>query len=770
MPKKNTQDSNKEVSVLKWQDLLQNTWFLSWLWFGSQVKEEEENKVEEITKEPEQDSIVASVEDFAALMPTPTPSRPRPVARPRPQHGWQQRAPQHGGHQRTPQHGWQQRAPQHGWHQKPHGSYGNNYNRSQQPVKSAPTPAARKPKVAKTSANLVKKDSVVMQDMISVKEFAEKMGVSHLEVMKKLLENKIMVSINSSIDFETATLIAEEFGVGVTKEQATMNVESFMLGDLQAVLDLDKNAEHKAMRPPIVTVMWHVDHGKTSLLDYLRKTNVAAGEAGWITQSIGASVIQHDGQEITFIDTPGHELFTTLRARGAKLTNVAVIVIAADDGIMPQTAESIDHAKAAGVPIIIAVTKIDKPHNNFDRIKTDLGIHDIIPEDWGWDVPVIGVSSVTGQGIPDLLEAILLHSEMLDLQYDPTRAAVWVVLDAHKDAKQWVVSSIIVLTGTLRVGDIIVAYNTYGKVKRMQDWKWKQVKKVTGWEPVQILWLSELPEPGRMVEVVAKEKDAQARVSAIQEKESVETHASVVDQFLQDIQWSEKTELRLILKAEGSSSLDALKQAVQTVEVPDNVVVKIIRSDVGQFTESDLSLAQASKALLLWFDVATSPILKKKAQALQVEMKSFAIIYELTDFLTQLALGMLKKEYEEVFIGKLNVLWVFFRKGKEMVIGWKVLDWHVRNGATFKVMRREGEEMVEFVSGKITSLQKDQTNVKEMAKWHECGMKVRVGKKIEVWDILEFYEMQEKKVEKKKADKQEAPVVEETIEESSTEE
>lgn len=245
-----------------------------------------------------------------------------------------------------------------------------------------------------------------------------------------------MVGINSSLDFDTATLIATEFGVDIKREQAQLNLESFMAGDLQAILDLDKKAEKTELRAPIVTVMGHVDHGKTSLLDYLRKTNVAGGEAGGITQSIGASVVHHGDRDITFIDTPGHALFTTLRARGSKITNVAIIVVAADDGLMPQTKESIEHAKAAGVPIIIAVTKIDKPHNNMERIKSDIGAFGLIPEDWGGDVPVIGVSSVTGQGIPELLDAILLQTEMLDLRYDPKRSAVGVVLDAHKDQKQ----------------------------------------------------------------------------------------------------------------------------------------------------------------------------------------------------------------------------------------------------------------------------------------------------------------------------------------------
>ena len=766
MPKKNSVEQKQETKVLKWQELQQNSWFLSWLWFSTSVKE--------VIKKPEPvEETIVSVDDFAVLRPKiESPSRssaPRsqsvsssrrsvaPSYKKPPQHWWHQQVPRHSG--QIQRGGWYQKPPQHGWHQKPapyagqsqHWSYQQKWKYGSQrpsfPVRPVvQTLVARKPREAKTSANLVKKLSIMMTDTISVKEFAEKMGVSHLEVMKKLLENKIMVSINSSIDFETAALIAEDFGVHVAKEQAGLNVESFMLWDLQAILALDKNAEYKELRSPIVTVMWHVDHGKTSLLDYLRKTNIAWWEAGGITQSIGASVITHNGQAITFIDTPGHELFTTLRARGAKLTNVAVIVIAADDGIMPQTAESFDHAKAAWVPIIIAVTKIDKPQNNFEKIKTDLGRYDIIPEDWGWDVPVVGVSSITGEGIPDLLEEILLHAEMLDLQFNPRRPAVGVVLDAHKDAKKGVVSSVIVLTGTLRVGDVVVAYNTYGKVKRMQNWKGETVSSVTGGEPVQILWLSDLPQPGRMVEVVAKEKDAQQRVSQIQSKEDAESHGTIVEQFLQDLESSDKTELRLILKAEGSSSLDALNQAVLTIQTPPNVTIKVIRSDVGQFSESDLALAQASKALLLWFDVPTPAILKKNAQALQVDMKSFAIIYELTDYLTQLTLWLLKKEYEEVFTGKLNVLGIFFRKGKEMVIGWKVMEWYIKNGETFKVMRKVGEEIVEIAAGTITSLQKDKNNVKEIAQWHECGMKVKVGKKIEQWDTLDFYEMQEKQL------------------------
>ena len=335
--------------------------------------------------------------------------------------------------------------------------------------KPAPTPTAKVHKEATTSSNLVKKTEVTIEENITVKEFSEKIGVPLPEVMKKLIANGIMTSLNANLDFDTASLIAEDLGVTLKKKEATLDVQSFMEGDLQKILDIDKEAEKQVERAPIVTVMGHVDHGKTSLLDYLRKTSVAGGEAGGITQSIGASMVNYNGKQITFIDTPGHELFTSLRARGAKLTNIAIIVIAADDSVMPQTIESINHAKSAGVPIIIAVTKIDKPGNNMDQIKADVAKYGLTPEDWGGETPFVGVSSKTGQGIDLLLEYVLLQAEMLELKYNPDRQAVGVVVDAYKDPKQGVVASLIVLTGTLKNGDIIVAYNTYGKVRRMQN-------------------------------------------------------------------------------------------------------------------------------------------------------------------------------------------------------------------------------------------------------------------------------------------------------------
>ena len=610
--------------------------------------------------------------------------------------------------------------------------------------KPAPTPTAKVHKEATTSSNLVKKTEVTIEENITVKEFSEKIGVPLPEVMKKLIANGIMTSLNASLDFDTASLIAEDLGVTLKKKEATLDVQSFMEGDLQKILDIDKEAEKQVERAPIVTVMGHVDHGKTSLLDYLRKTSVAGGEAGGITQSIGASMVNYNGKQITFIDTPGHELFTSLRARGAKLTNIAIIVIAADDSVMPQTIESINHAKSAGVPIIIAVTKIDKPGNNMDQIKADVAKYGLTPEDWGGETPFVGVSSKTGQGIDLLLEYVLLQAEMLELKYNPDRQAVGVVVDAYKDPKQGVVASLIVLTGTLKNGDIIVAYNTYGKVRRMQNRLWKNTGKIMGGEPVQILGFTELPEPGRIVEVVSNEKEAHQRIAFIKESEAKASGDGALQQFLAQLKAGDQSkisELRLILKADGSSSLEALKQAVDGLSLPKNVTIKVVHSDVGYFGESDLSLAQASKALLIWFNISMNALLKKKAEGLKIEMKVFDIIYELTDYLNNLLLGMVEVEKEEVIVGKLEILGVFHTETREMTVGGRVKEGKVKNKLKFRVYR--GDDIL--TNGEILSLHRNKDEVKEVNAGEDCGMKVKIGKRIEMGDILEFYEMQEVK-------------------------
>lgn len=616
----------------------------------------------------------------------------------------------------------------------------NNRPSNQYIAKPVQAKIERVEKIATTSANLVKKIEITIDEKITVKEFSEKMGIPLPMVMKKLMENKIMTSITASLDFDTASLIAEDLWVIVNRKENKLNLESFMTWDLQSILALDKDVANTETRPPIVTIMGHVDHGKTSLLDYFRKTGVADWEAWWITQSIWASVVEYHHKKICFIDTPGHELFTSLRARWAKLTNIAVIVVAADDSVMPQTVESIWHAKAAWVPIIIAITKIDKAGKNIEQIKQDLAKYEIIPEDWWWDVPIVGVSSKTGQGIDELLETILLQTEMLDLKFDPNRAAAWVILDANKDPKQWVVSSIIIMTGTLKVWDIIVAYNTYGKVRRMKNWKWENVTQAVGGEPVQILWITDLPEPGRILEVVATEKIAQQKIAMIAEEIKRTGTESIVQQFISGLKsWVKETELRLILKADGSSSLEALKQAMAGIKLPKNVVIKIVHTDVGHFSEADLSLAQASSALLIWFNISLNAILKKKAENLKIEMRSFDIIYELTDYIDKLVFGLIEIEMHEVAIWKLEILWIFYAKWKEMVVWWKIIEWKVKNKLKFRIIR--WEEI--FASGEIKSLQKNRDEVKEMNEWEECGMKVHVSKKVEIWDIFEFLEMQE---------------------------
>ena len=743
--KKNQSKINKTsvepAKVLKSNELGKSSGFLSWLGFTPSKEEEFDIEVEDVVKEEEKQEVKPQ-DDFATF----STQKKEEFIQKKEEHSdkkpWDK--PHFKPFDNKPKFDNRgakapYRPPYKPWDpKKPFvGSASNKYpqkNTFVQKREDVPEFVKRE-KIATTSANLIKKEEVEINEKITVKEFSEKIWVPLPEIMKKLIENKIMTGITSSLDFDTACLIGADLWVILKKKQVKMNVESFMTGDLQSILDIDKWAENLIERAPIVTVMWHVDHGKTSLLDYLRKTNVAWWEAWGITQSIWASVVEHNWKKIAFIDTPWHELFTSLRARWAKLTNIAVIVIAADDSVMPQTIESINHAKSAWVPIIIAVTKIDKPWNNFEQIKSDIAKYGLTPEDWWWETPVVGISSKNWKWIPELLENILLQAEILELKYNPDRSAVWVILDAHKDPKQWVVTSVIILTWTLKVWDILVAYNTYWKVKRMQNRKGQGVSSATWWEPVQILWFTEMPEPGRMIEVVKNEKEANERVNTIQNKK--QTADSAVQEFLSWLQATDNkiSELRLILKSDWSSSLEALQQAVMGIALPENVVIKIVHTDVWHFWDSDLSLAQASKALLLWFNLSMNALLKKKAEAMKVEMKSFDIIYELTDYLTDLTKWMIKLEEYELIIGNMEVLWIFYTKWKDMTIWWKIIQWKVVWSARFRIMR--GDEILG--NWDIVSLHRNKDQVKEVWEWEECGIKTRTSKRIEIWDKLEFF-------------------------------
>ncbi len=586
----------------------------------------------------------------------------------------------------------------------------------------------------KVSQTITKKEEIIMGESITVKEFAEKMGIPIAEVIKKFIANKMLLSLNSSIDFDTASLIAMEFEIKVVKESATAGIQDLIEGNLQTILAADKLSPSKEERPPIVTIMGHVDHGKTTLLDYIRQTGVAGKEHGGITQSIGWSQITHNGKKVTFIDTPGHALFTSLRARWSKITDIVVIVVAADDGVMKQTVEAINHAKAAKVPIIVAITKIDKGVDNSEFIKTQLSEHGLVAEERGGDVPIVKVSGKTGQGMDDLMDQILLHAEVSELVYDPERSGIGVVLEAHKDIQKGVIATMILITGTIKVGDVLWIHNTFGKIKKIYNRKGQEVKQAVGGDPIMILGVNDVPEAGKLVEVVKDEKTAKSKIATVIEQQSNLWIISLINRIAE---W-EVTQINLLIKADSRGSLEALKAAILQIELPENMNFKIVHSDIGNFFDSDLDLAKASDAVLIWFGTGISNILKAKVDTMWISLKTFNIIYEITDYLEALAKGMIKVDPVEVQIGKLKVLGVFYRKGNDTIFGGKVIEWEARNGAYFRLLR--WEELID--TGKVTSLQKGTENVDKMGTGHECGMKAKVGKKIEVDDIIDMYVME----------------------------
>ena len=615
--------------------------------------------------------------------------------------------------------------------------------RSQKPEKK-PQPVKKEEKKPKVSDTLKKKDKIVIGDTITVKELAEKIGIPATEVIKKFLLNGMPVGINSSVDFDTVILLADDFGVKVEREHVKSDITDMIEWNLKEIIETKNSLVDESElveRPPIVTIMGHVDHGKTKLLDYIRKTDVVAKEAGGITQSIGASQITHNGKKITFIDTPWHELFTSMRARGAKITDIAVIVVAADEGVKAQTVEAINHAKDAGVSILVAITKIDKPNANPEMCKSQMSEHWLIPEERGGDVPFIELSAVTGEGVDELLEYILLQAEMLELKYNPKAPAVWVVLEASKDSKAWTVATLLVMTWTLKKKDPVVAYDVYGKMRLMKDWTGKVVSEARWGDPVQVMWFEDVPQAWRIFEVFPSEKEAQKQVEKIKEIIKTSEQKTALSSFLEKMKAGENVELKVILKAGDFGGLEALKYAVWKVPLPEGVELKIIHEEVGQVKDSDIALAEASGAFIFGFDSWINSALKKKLEQKKIIFKNFTIIYELLDYIEKLAAGMIEKEAEEKYIWKLEVLAIFYKKWNDMIIWGKVIDGFIKNGSHF-ILRRWDEELG---GGKVTSLKIEQENVSEVKAGRECWVRVRTGKKIKEGDILEFYVYEEAK-------------------------
>ena len=589
---------------------------------------------------------------------------------------------------------------------------------------------------AKVSDTLKIKTEIVIPEYITVKEFSEKTGVALGELIKRFIANKMLLSVSSSIDFDTAALVAEDFGIKCLKQNAKVAMEDLIEGNLTKILEIDKTSDHVEVRPPIVTVMWHVDHGKTTLLDYIRKTSITKWEAWGITQSIGWSQILHNQKKITFIDTPWHALFTSLRARGSKITDIVVIVIAADDGIMQQTVEAISHAKEAGVPIIIAITKIDRGIDNTEMIKTKMAEHGLTPEErWG-DIPLVKVSGITGEGIDNLLDTILLYAEVSELHFNPQRPGVGVVLEAKKDAKQGISTNMIVMTGTMRVGDILWVHNTFGKIKKIYNRAGKEIKSATGGDPVMVLWVQDVPVAGKLAEVVKHEKDAKEKIQSV-----LALHSSSDNQLLNlsnRINQGDMVQVKLIMKSDGSWGLDALRQVIDGLVMPPNVEIKVIHADIGDFYESDLDLAKASNGILIGFGTSIALPLSKKAQSAGITVKCYSIIYEIIDYLQNLVTGMIKIELKEVKIGTLKVLQVFYKKWSEVIFGGKVIEWEIRNGAYFKMM--DGE--TQTGSGKVLSLQRGTETVQLVNVGYECGMKAKADRRPEYEDLIDYFVME----------------------------
>lgn len=578
---------------------------------------------------------------------------------------------------------------------------------------------------------------ITYSDSLTVGQLANLLHKNSSEIIKFLFMMGNMSTINTVLSDDDIELICMEFGVEVHKEVIIDE------DDIEEQIgNIEEDDSKMVPRPPVVTIMGHVDHGKTTLLDTIRKTNVTSGEFGGITQHIGAYQVSLKGRKVTFLDTPGHEAFTAMRARGAQVTDIVIIVVAADDGVMPQTKEAVDHAKAAGVPIVVAVNKIDKPGANPDRIMSEMAELGIMPEEWGGDTIFMNVSAKQGTGVSDLLETVLLVADMTELKANPDQLASGTVIEAKLDKGRGPVATLLVQRGTLHSGDSIVVGTSYGRVRKMTNDKGMEIKKAEPSCPVEIIGLNDVPRAGDVFMAYDNYKKAQEiashRLEKQIEKERNATSAMSLEDLAKKIDEGDVKEINVLIKADVQGSAEALKASMERLEV-DTVRVNVIRSTVGTITESDILLASASNAIIYGFNIRPSAAIRKKAEEEGIEIRLHNIIYKALEELESAMKGMLAPVYEEVVIGQAEVRQIYKVSKVGTIAGCKVVDGHIKRDCKVRLIR----EGIVIYDGKLGSLRRFENDVKEVQNGFECGMTIENYNDIKVDDIIEAYEDQE---------------------------
>ena len=612
--------------------------------------------------------------------------------------------------------------------------------RQQGQAASAKRRQEERDKMQKLQLEIAKKQQlkVMIPDEINVGELAARMKKSAGEVIKRLIKLGVFASVSDVVDYDTAALVAMEFGCKVEKE-VVVTVEEKLIDDHE------DSADELVGRAPVVVVMGHVDHGKTSLLDYIRHANVASGEAGGITQHIGAYTVEINGSPITFLDTPGHEAFTSMRARGAMVTDIAILVVAADDGIMPQTIESINHAKAAGIPLVVAINKMDTVGANPERIKQQLTEYDIVPEEWGGDTIVCPISAKTGEGIDNLLENLVILAEVQELKANPNRAAKGAVIEARLDKGRGPIMTVLVQNGTLKLGDIIIAGTAVGRVRTMINDKGVRITEAGPSVPVEISGMSEVPSAGDTFNAVADERMAR---ELVEERKTQQKNAafgsskkvSLEDLFSQ-IQAGEMKTLNIIVKADVQGSAEAVKASLEKI-TNEEVRVKVIHSGVGAINESDVMLAATSGAIIVGFNVRPDNAARDSAARANVDMRMYRVIYDCINEIEAAMKGMLAPKFEEVIIGHAEVRETYKVSKVGTVTGCYVLDGKIQRGCSVRVLR----DNIVIHEGELASLRRFKDDVKEVASGYECGMQVEKFNDIKVGDIIECFVMEQVKV------------------------